>query len=148
MTETIYKGLDLYKMGLPEILADLTKKSVEKEVGKPFSEMSELELLAVLKQTPDFDKLVFPNSWYEKYNLPKKECMNMKEFLKESPWMKRHQHFYSGRIEDIAPKPGGVRPILDAPEVPAITLVQNSFSDAPESTGQTVEQGPEGILKL
>lgn len=106
-----------------------------------YKKMTDEELLAILRKSPDFNKLVFPNSWYSKYTqeLPLKECMNMKEFLTESPWMKRHQYSYTGKIEDIEPKPGGNRPILDAPEIPQVVVIQNSFSDA---------EGPKETLKF
>jgi hypothetical protein len=97
------------------------------------SKLSEEELLEVLKQSPDFDKLVFPNSWYSKYSLPEKKCSNMKEFLAESPWRKTHQHWYLEKKE-IPALPGGLRPILPAPEIPVMTVIQNSFSDAPDAT--------------
>jgi len=102
--------------------------------------MTDEELLEVLKKSPDFNKLAFPNSWYKKFKLPNKECMNMKEFLAESPWMKRHQHFYTGKVEQIAAKPGGNRPILEAPEAPQVVLIQNSFSDAEGPKEPTANQ--------
>lgn len=97
------------------------------------SKLSNEELLEILKQSPDFDKLVFPNSWYSKYSLPEKKCRDMKEFIAESPWRKTHQHWYVEKKE-IPAQPGGLRPILPPPEVPTVTLIQNSFSDAPDAT--------------
>lgn len=99
-----------------------------------YSKMTEEELIAELKKSDDYNKLVFPNSWYAKHDLPMKECQNMKEFIKESAWMKTSRHWYVEK-KDIPAKPGGNRPVLEAPEVPAITMIQNSFSDAP--TNQT-----------
>lgn len=95
-----------------------------------FKTMSNEELLNVLKQTPDFDRLVFPNEWYSKFQLPEKKCLNTKEFIAESPWLKRFHYNYEPKIVDIPAQPGGIRPLLPAPEVPAITMIQNSFSDA------------------
>lgn len=95
-----------------------------------YKSLSNEELLAVLKQTPDFDKLVFPNDWYSKFELPEKKCLNPKEFIQESPWLKRMTYRYEPKIVDIAAKPGGLRPLLPAPEAPAMTIVKNSFSDA------------------
>lgn len=114
---------------------------------KEYAKMSEEELLAELRGTAGFEKLVFPNEWYSKYELPMKECMNMKEFIKEAPWMKTHQHNYLGQSW-IEAKPGGNRPILPAPEVPTLTVVQNSFSDAAEPTNQIVSSNPEETLKV
>lgn len=95
-----------------------------------YSKLSEEELLAELRKAKDFDKMVFPNSWYSKYNLPNKECRNMKEFIAEGSWLKSSQNYYIEKV-DIPAKPGGNRPVLEAPEVPAITLLENNFSDAP-----------------
>ena len=108
-------------------------QSLNYERNIDFSKMTEDELLAELKQSPDFDKFVFPNAWYSKFDLPEKKCMNPKEFIAESPWTKKTQHRYI-KQETIPAKPGGNRPVLPAPEVPTITLVQNSFSDATDQT--------------
>jgi hypothetical protein len=104
-----------------------------------YSKMTEEELIAELKKSSDFDKLVFPNSFYSKYELPEKKCLNMKEYLKESPWLTRSQHYYIEK-KDIPAKPGGNRPILEAPEVPAITLLENNFSDKPTTETETSNQ--------
>jgi hypothetical protein len=101
---------------------------------KNYSAMTEEELLAELRATPDFEKFVYPSHWYEKHDLPLKECMNMKEFLKEASWMKSSSHSYTGKIEVIEAKPGGNRPVLEAPEAPAITVVENHFSDATDQS--------------
>ena len=95
--------------------------------------MTEEELLAELKKSPDFEKFVLPSSWYEKYNLPLKECMNMKEYIKESSWTKKHSNYYFGKIEDIPAKPGGNRPVLELEPPPALTLIENHFSDGPNA---------------
>jgi len=95
-----------------------------------YSKMSDEELLKEVKKLPEFKNLVMPNSWYSKFELPLKECMNMKEFIAESPWRKRHMHFYTGKLEDIKAQPGGNRPILEAPEAPQVVLIENHFSDA------------------
>lgn len=101
------------------------------EPPKDYSKMTEEELLAELKKSKDFEKMVFPNSWYSKYDLPLKECRNMKEFIQESTWLKSSQNYYIEKV-DIPAKPGGNRPVLPAPEVPAITLLENHFSDNPK----------------
>lgn len=106
-------------------------------IPKPvdYSTLSEAELIEHLKQSPDFDKLVFPNSWYSKYNLPVKKAMDTKEYIKESPWTKRHCHWYVGQ-EEIKAKPGGNRPVLPPPEVPTLLILENSFSDAPKDQSE------------
>ena len=100
-----------------------------KATEKDYSKMTNEELLEELKRSEIFDKLVFPNEWYSKYELPEKKCQNMKEFLAESAWLKKSSHFYVGK-QEIPAKAGGNRPVLEAPEVNAITMLQNSFSDA------------------
>lgn len=121
--QLLFKEMPSYFSALTSILPPLPD----------YSKMTEEELLAELKKSPHFDKMVFPNAWYSKYDLPEKKCMNPKEYIKESPWMKTSQHYYIKR-EDIPAKPGGVRPVLPAPEVPVVTLLQNSFSDATDQT--------------
>lgn len=108
---------------------------------KDWKKMTEQELLEELKKLPDFDKFVYPDNWYEKYKLPNKECMNMKEFINEGPWMKKFSHNYIGQSW-IEAKPGGNRAILPAPEVPTLTVIQNSFSDG-ETTNQISFSNPE-----
>jgi hypothetical protein len=107
---------------------------------KDYAKMSEEELLAELRGTRDFDKFVFPNEWYSKHELPVKECMNTKEFIKESPWLKSHQHNYIGQSWMEA-KPGGNRPVLPAPETPTLSVIENNFSDKDETTNQTASSG-------
>lgn len=117
---------------MPEYLIGLN--SLLKDLPKPldYSKLTEEELLAELKKSPEFDKLVFPNSWYSKYDLPEKKCLNMKEYLKESPWMKTAQNYYIGKME-IEAKPGGLRPLLPAPEVPIEVKQISMFSDSVEN---------------
>lgn len=104
-----------------------------------YKKMTDEELLEVLKKTENFDQLVFPNSWYKKFTLPEKKCLNTKEFIQESPWTKRAYHRYAGKIIDIPAQPGGNRPLLKGSEVPTQILIENNFSDKPEeSTNQTV----------
>ena len=112
-------------------------KSLYHSISPPvdYSKMTEEELIAELKKSNDFDKLVFPNHLYAKHELPEKKCLNMKEYIKESPWTKRSHHYYTGK-QDIPAKPGGNRPILPPPEVPAITLLENNFSDKDELKDQ------------
>jgi len=114
---------------------------------KDYAKMSEEELLAELRGVAEFEKLVFPNEWYSKYELPMKECMNVKEYIKESPWLKTHAHYYLGK-QDIPAKPGGNRPVLPAPEVPTLVVVENNFSDKGETTNQISSSNPEETLKL
>lgn len=105
----------------------------EPKLTPSISSLSDEELLEVLKQSDDFKKLVFPTSWHKKFpDLPKAECADPKEYLKESPWMKRAYVRYDngGKFIEIAAKPGGNQPILSAPEVPIMTLTQSGFSDA------------------
>jgi len=118
-----------FSVQYPPMYAELLKNLLPKD----YSKMSEQELFEELKKSSDFDKLVFPSSWYEKYNLPTKECMDMKQFIKESPWMKRHSFSYVGRIEDIPAKPGGNRPVLPIEPPPALTILENHFSDGPHA---------------
>lgn len=128
MTTNLGEGFASYLRPLPYGTKD----------EKDYSKLSAAELIEELKTLPDFDKLVFPNSWYTQFDLPKKECRNMKEFIAESPWMKSHAHSYVGKLE-FPPKPGGVRPVLPAPEVPTLTVVQNSFSDAPPNEAELIK---------
>lgn len=102
---------------------------------KDYKKMTEDELLAELKASPDFAKFVFPNEWYSKYELPTKECMNFKEFLAEAPWMKRFSNNYIGK-KDVDALPGGNRPVLPAPEAPQLVVLKNEFSEGSESTNQ------------
>ena len=126
---------------LPPYLTNLTNFLPKPKID--YASMTDEQLLEELKKSPDFDKFVLPNSWYSKFELPEKKCMNMKEFLQESPWTKRTSYNYVGK-EEIEAKPGGNRPLLPAPEVPTLTLLENNFSDNPkvqsEISNQTTTQ--------
>lgn len=111
--------------------------------------LSDEELIEILKNSSDFEKLPFPTQYYKKFpDLPEATCMNTKEYIKESPWMKKHEHFYlPSKPILIEAKPGGNRPILPAPEVPVVTVIKNTFSDADDInvisiTDQTVSECP------
>jgi hypothetical protein len=111
--------------------------------------MTDEELLEILKQSPDFEKFVLPVSWHKKFpDLPKATCSDTKTFIKESPWMKKHQQYYvgGGKVETLEAKEGGLRPILPAPEIPSMTLIQNSFSDAP--TDQIADERPQDYPEM
>lgn len=111
-----------------------------------YKSMTEEQLLEELKKSPDFDKMVFPNHWYAKYDLPEKKCLNTKEYIRESPWTKTSQHYYIEKKE-IPAKPGGLRPVLPAPEIPTVTVIQNSFSDATEKTvSECLPETPESLV--
>lgn len=51
-------------------------------------EHKNLQLLAELRKLPDFDKYVFPSSWYKKYNLKPVEAVDMKTYLNSGAIMK------------------------------------------------------------
>jgi hypothetical protein len=101
---------------------------------KDYTAMSSEELYAEIKKLPEAKELVLPNSWYEKFDLPPKECRNMKEFLAESPWKKRSGHMYVGNVETIPAKPGGNRPTIETTPTVAEVLIQNSYSDATDQS--------------
>ena len=124
--ETPQLTLPKHFSGLNSLLGSLPRFAEDKD----YKSMSNEQLIEELKGASDFEKFVFPNSWYSKYDLPEKTCMDMRTFLRESPWMKTSQHYYIEK-KDIPAKPGGNRPVLPPIEVPALTVVQNSFSDAP-----------------
>jgi hypothetical protein len=118
-------------------------------VPKDYASMTEEQLLDELKNIPDFSKLPLPTTWYKKFpDLPKSDCMDTKQYLKESPWKRKAYVLYegSGKVQDIPAQPGGVRPVLPAPEIPTLTLLQNSFSDAP--TGQSADEHPQDYPEM
>lgn len=146
------KIYDLKKFNPDEFLNKLAFGTLKEE---DYKKMSNEELLDIMKRSPEFANFVFPDTWYDKYKLPNKECMNMKEFLKESPWMKKNYRWYEGKTIDIPAKPGGVRPILDVEPVKMEVLTGvNMFSDAPapiewdsyqpDTKGQSASLHPQG----
>lgn len=108
---------------------------------KDYSGVSNEDLIAELKRSSDFEKFVFPNTWYSKYDLPVKTAMDTREYIKEAPWKAISRNYYTSK-SDVPAKPGGLRPVLPAPEVPIVTVIQNTFSDA-TPTDQTVSCSPE-----
>ena len=123
------KIYDIKQFNPEEFMKQLAFGTLSEE---DYKKMSNEELLEVLKGSPEFTNFVFPDTWYDKYKLPNKECMNMKEFLKESPWTKKNYRWYTGKVEDIPAKPGGVRPLIESEPVKVEVLAGvNMFSDAP-----------------
>lgn len=99
-----------------------------------YTKLSDKELLEKLKALPEFKSLVLPDKWYRDPTLapelPEKKCYNMKEFLVEGLNTATAYKNYVGKM-DIPAKPGGNRPIIEVQETPAITILENHFSDAP-----------------
>jgi len=127
------KIYDIKQFNVDDFLGKVVYGSVKEEEYKT---MTDEELLQIMRTSPEFANFAFPNSWYGKFDLPNKECRNMKEFLKESPWMKKSYALYTGKIEDVPAKPGGNRPLLESEPVKVEVLAGvNMFSDAP--TNQT-----------
>ena len=134
---------------MKEFLAMISAPPKDNSQALDYSKMTDEELLESLKKSDVFDKLVFPTTWHKKFSdLPKAEARNTKEYIKESPWMRKFEHVYAdgGKILDIDAKPGGVRPVLPAPEIPTMTVQKNMFSDAP--TDQSENANPQEIRVL
>lgn len=110
-----------------------------------YSKMSDAELIEILKKDPNYEKYVYPSSWHKKFpDLPKADCSDPKQYIRESPWMKKAYVMYDqgGKPIHIEAKPGGNRPILEAPEIPVVTLIENNFSDKDDSTNQSAPSHP------
>ena len=113
---------------------------------KDYSALTDEELLAELKKSPDFEKFVFPSAWHKKFpDLPKADCSDPKAYIKESPWMRKAYVQYEGKVVNIEAKPGGVRPVIPAPDATTVTLLENHFSDGPkyENADEHPEDSPE-----
>lgn len=117
---------------------------------KDWKDMTDEELVEVLKHVGDFDKYAFPTGFHKKFpDLPKADCADTKAYLKESPWMKKaYAPYVGGGILEIEAKPGGLRPLLPAPEVPQIVLQENSFSDKPTNQTESSDRPSSPGLKV
>lgn len=135
------KIYDINQFNMQDIMKNLAFGPMKEE---DYKKLTDEELLEMLRKSSDFTKLAFPNSWYGKFDLPNKECMNMKEYLKESPWMRKNYSLYTGKIENIPAKPGGNRPMIETEPVKVEVLTGvNMFSDASDSTDQTASLHPQ-----
>ena len=54
-----------------------------------YKNMTEEELMAVLKTLPDVDNYVFPATFYKKYDLKPAETVSFKDFAKSNIWITR-----------------------------------------------------------
>jgi hypothetical protein len=103
------------------------------------SESPDFNLYEQLKSLPDFNKLPLPDSWYKKFNIPRPEAVSFQSYAMERRWL-AHKYdsdlTYEVRTE---PAPGGVRPILEAPEIPVTieTSSENQQSTTEESADST-----------
>jgi hypothetical protein len=55
----------------------------------PYSEYSNQQLVDELRNHPDFDKFIFPSTWYKKYNIPPATVPSMADYLRENHWFRR-----------------------------------------------------------
>ena len=103
------------------------------ETQNQFKNLTDEELLEILKQSPDFTKFVFPTYLHKKFpDLPKADCANPKEFIAESAWTKKAYHYYAdgGKVLEIQPNPEKQVVILPAPEIPIEIRTEPAKTDA------------------
>lgn len=95
-------------------------------------EKTDEELYAILKELPDFDRLPLPKHWYEKFNIPPPKILSIMEAY-ELMVKTANQPGPLVKTEVRPPADGGVRPLLDAPEVPVEVKHGVSIEDAIET---------------
>ena len=95
----------------------------EKTFGRGIVEMLEKaltdeELYAMMKDSPEFEHLPKPASWFKKFGLEPIKARNFKEFLDDDAWMQSRAKPYQEWAVFKDPQPGGVRPVLPSEEIP------------------------------
>ena len=108
-------------------------------------------LIEELRDSPDFAHLPFPKDWYKKFNIPVPKPHSFKEFLDSGYWFKHHFDEKVERVKiDVAP--GGIRPVLPAPEIPVEVITRQIDDDSQlekpsESGDSTVSNDSEPLQK-
>lgn len=100
------------------------------------------ELIDVLRNTEDFNRLAFPTSWYKKYNIPSVKPMSFKEYLDSGYWFAKHFDKDVQREIRTEPVEGGVRPVLPAPEIP-VEIVTKPVDQTDDESQQQKHQTSE-----
>ena len=80
--------------------------------------LSDEELLKMMKESPEFKNLPLPASWFKKFNLEPVKARNFKEFLDDDAWLKTRGMQVDEKEIRKEPVPGGVRPVFPLEEIP------------------------------
>lgn len=81
------------------------------------------ELFAMMKESPEFDFLPKPATWYKKYGLEPVKPRNFKEYLDDDAYFESRAKYVSEKVIFKGPQPGGVRPV-PPPEVIPVEITQ------------------------
>lgn len=100
---------------------------LEQDKRKP--SLTEEEIFAVLSRMPDFDRFPLPAHWYKKFNIPLPKVQTLKESLRLHTEIQNAPG--DGRPIEIRPvAPGGVRPIIDVPQL-QVTISPENVAQEP-----------------
>jgi hypothetical protein len=80
--------------------------------------LTDEELYAMMKASPEFEHLPKPASWFKKFGLEPIKARNFKEYLDEDAWMESRGKPVQEWAVFKDPQPGGVRPVLPSEEIP------------------------------
>ena len=100
---------------------------------------SDEEFYAELKEHPDFLKFPLPETWYAKFNIPRPTAQDFKTFLLSGYTMKCRNDPNTIREIRKDPAPGGVRPILPAPEIPIEVVTRQIVDESQQEMPQLSE---------
>ena len=104
------------------------------------------EVLQMLSKLPDFDNLLFPESWGTEYNIPitSAKIVDLKEYIKKNKEARELSLYDSFEVRQ--PAPGGVREIKVEEEPLTLTIetVPYKPEELPEGLAfPTIENGKE-----
>lgn len=91
------------------------------------------ECLEVLSKLPDFDHLLFPDTWAKEYDIPitPAKILSLNEVIKENRKAREFADVKS--FEERGPAPGGVREVIgEEPYVPEVIV--KTLNDTDEET--------------
>lgn len=80
--------------------------------------LTDEELYAMMKASPEFEHLPKPASWFKKFGLEPIKARNFKEFIDEKAWERTRRMIVNEVEIRKEPAPGGVRPVLPSEEIP------------------------------
>ena len=99
-----------------------------------YKDMTEEELMAILKTLPDVGNYAFPATFYKKYDLPLAKAVGFKEYAKSNIWLTRQieEKDFPAQILTLEDLPKEVKPFVEVE--PVKVEIETTVTPQPVST--------------
>lgn len=112
----------------------------------PERTLTDDEVFAMMKASPEFEFLPKPATWYKRYGLEPVKPRNFKEYLDDDAYFDARSKVISEKVIFKGPQPGGVRPV-PPPEVIPVEIIQRPVDPA-ESWGVEEDNKTGNFIEL